>query len=85
MGCQAVKFPVRNAELLARINGRHPLSWLCEEVHRLYNKRATGQRKDGGTVAAEGAGQWPPSADILEELTHDMQQEQCTQKNQQQL
>jgi hypothetical protein len=34
------------------------------EAHRLYNKRATGQRKDGGTVAAEGAGQWPPGADI---------------------
>jgi hypothetical protein len=38
--------PVRNAELLARINGRHPLiAGYVEEVHRLYNKRATGQRK----------------------------------------
>jgi hypothetical protein len=37
---------VRNAELLARINGRHPLiAGYVEEVHRLYNKRATGQRK----------------------------------------
>jgi hypothetical protein len=72
---------VRNAELLARINGRHPLiAGYVEEVHRLYNKRAR-QPEEGN-----GAGQWLPEgagqsrADILEELTHGrhMQQEQCT-------
>jgi hypothetical protein len=56
-----------------------------EEVHRLYNKRATGQRKAMERDSAPRALDNGPRADILEELTHGrhMQQEQCTQKNQQ--
>jgi hypothetical protein len=50
-----IKFSVRNAELLARINGRHPLiAGYVEEVHRLYNKATSQWRK------SNGAGQWLP-------------------------
>jgi hypothetical protein len=54
-----------------RINGRHPLiAGYVEEVHRLYNKRATGQRK--AMERDSGArGRWTMGpVQILEELTH---------------
>jgi hypothetical protein len=75
-----------NAELLARINGRHPLiAGYVEEVHRLYNKRRLARgRQWSGTVAAEGR-TMGLSADILEELTHGICSRSSAQKNQQQL
>jgi hypothetical protein len=75
-----------NAELLARINGRHPLiAGYVEEVHRLYNKRATGQRKAMERQWLPRALDNGPGADILEELTHGrhMQQEQHSEEQQQ--
>jgi hypothetical protein len=41
-----INSPVQNANVLEKINGRHPdITAYVEDVHRIYNKRATGKRK----------------------------------------